>query len=315
MLRELSAVQTHGSNLSELMGLLGTVLFCVAILPQILANHRKKSTEGLPLLMMMIWSTGAAPFAGYAFAQNFAWAVKAQAEILFLLETVCVGQILYFSHHFSKRDSVLLSGLLILIVLALEVAFYFICHVPYTHGNEKPAVAVGVISAIMFSLGILPVFPKIYKRRGRVVGIDFVFLTIDASAAVLSLLAVIFQEIFDLQGFLQYSVLLFFELLIFASQGIWLIHTHHKCKRIGITHKEYVAQLDQRSFERIAARGRSGASVNLKKQSEAFDFDLENPKQSPGAKAGHDSDGAPETAMTTRADTAASVGAAPDPLL
>lgn len=48
---------------------------------------------------------------------------------------------------------------------------------------------VGVVAAVLLIVGYTPVPFELWKRRGRVVGIDFGFLTIDWFGASFSLMA------------------------------------------------------------------------------------------------------------------------------
>lgn len=91
--------------------------------------------------------------------------------------------------------------------------FFFHKKGPYDRGVEWPVVVIGSFAAVVLALGILPPYPELWKRRGRVVGIskwgcsikcyicqfywlmyctcvpDFVFLGMDALGAIFSLLA------------------------------------------------------------------------------------------------------------------------------
>lgn len=44
----------------------------------------------------------------------------------------------------------------------------------YNAGNETPVLVVGIIAAVLLAAGLLPPYGEIYKRRGRVVGINWV---------------------------------------------------------------------------------------------------------------------------------------------
>lgn len=43
---------------------------------------------------------------------------------------------------------------------------------PYDRGVEWPVVVIGSIAAVFLALGVLPPYPELWKRRGRVVGIS-----------------------------------------------------------------------------------------------------------------------------------------------
>ena len=72
----------------------------------------------------------------------------------------------------------------------LEVLLVFLIRGPYSRGVEWPVTLVGVLAAILLVSGYVPVPFEILKRRGRVIGIDFGFLTIDCLGAFFSLMAI-----------------------------------------------------------------------------------------------------------------------------
>ena len=72
----------------------------------------------------------------------------------------------------------------------MEILLVFVIRGPYSRGIEWPVTLVGVLAAILLVSGYIPVPFEIIKRRGHVVGIDFVFLTIDCLGAVFSLMAI-----------------------------------------------------------------------------------------------------------------------------
>jgi hypothetical protein len=44
----------------------------------------------------------------------------------------------------------------------------------YYGGNELPMLVVGIIAAVLLAVGLLPPYGELWKRRGRVVGINWV---------------------------------------------------------------------------------------------------------------------------------------------
>ncbi|KAL8974892.1 MAG: hypothetical protein Q9205_008114, partial [Flavoplaca limonia] len=133
---------------ANVLGTIGTIFWCIQLVPQVWYNWRRKKTDGLPGLMMFLWATSAVPFGVYAIVQiliyNNAWRVWT-ATLL------------------ASGIGALFGGLQILLVLTLRG--------PYSRGVEWPITLVGVLSAILLAAGLIPPYFEIAKRSGRVVGI------------------------------------------------------------------------------------------------------------------------------------------------
>lgn len=84
---------------------------------------------------------------------------------------------------------------------------------------------VGIVAAILLAAGLLPPYFELWKRSGRVVGINFLFLAIDWLGAFFSLMGVVAQNTFDPLGGCLFIVCIFIEGGIFVSHGIWLFRT------------------------------------------------------------------------------------------
>ena len=71
----------------------------------------------------------------------------------------------------------------------LEALFVFVIRGPYSRGVSWPVTLMGILATIFLLSGYVPIPFEIVKRRGRVVGIDFGFLTIDCLGAIFSAMA------------------------------------------------------------------------------------------------------------------------------
>lgn len=80
---------------------------------------------------------------------------------------------------------------------ALQISLVFAIRPAYARGTRWPVATVGVLAFLLSVCGYLQIPFELIKRRGRVLGIDFVFLAIDCAGAVFSLLALAFQDHFD----------------------------------------------------------------------------------------------------------------------
>jgi len=106
-----------------------------------------------------------------------------------------------------------------------------------------------IIASVILALGLIPPYFELAKRKGRVIGIDFIFLTVDWFGAFFSLMALVAQNTFDYLGGSLYIVCLFLELGIFISQVLWLYRTRkirHLAKKCGKTYDEYIAEANYR---------------------------------------------------------------------
>lgn len=55
------APQTSIPVAANVLGTVGTVFWCIQLVPQIWYNWKQKKTDGLPGLMMFLWATGTFP--------------------------------------------------------------------------------------------------------------------------------------------------------------------------------------------------------------------------------------------------------------
>lgn len=85
---------------------------------------------------------------------------------------------------------VILIGLVNAAVFAgVEAALILTLQPLYDAGNGTGILVVGIIANILLAMGLLPPYGEIWKRRGRVIGINFVFLSMDWFGAFFSLMS------------------------------------------------------------------------------------------------------------------------------
>ena len=122
--------QTHSPLDATVLGTIGTVLWCVQLIPQIWQNWRTKCTEGLPISMMILWSAGGPPLGVYCVVQNFNIPVQVQPQVFTALTLVINAQILIYYHKWSTwRATALMGGLAVflggfelVLILVLKVS-------------------------------------------------------------------------------------------------------------------------------------------------------------------------------------------------
>jgi hypothetical protein len=92
--------------------------------------------------------------------------------------------------------TLLLLGLLV-VFAGVEIGLILAIQPAYARGVDWPVLTIGIIAFVTLLSGYLPIPFELLKRRGRVVGIDFIFLSVDWCGAFFSLMALVAQTEFD----------------------------------------------------------------------------------------------------------------------
>jgi hypothetical protein len=79
-----------------------------------------------------------------------------------------------------------------------------------------------------------------------VVGINFVFLTLDFLGAVFSLCALVAQAEFDVLGGVLYIICMTLEIGIFTSHAVWYVRTYRLRRQLKAEGKTYDEVLEEK---------------------------------------------------------------------
>ncbi|KAL2010255.1 hypothetical protein VTN00DRAFT_6062 [Thermoascus crustaceus] len=215
---------------ANVLGTIGTIFWCVQLLPQMWYNWRRKKTDGLPPAMMFLWASCAPPMGVYMILQEVNLPLQIQPQIFGFFALVNWGQILYYNYKYScLKATVAVLGMSALFG-GLEALFILTLRIPYNKGITWPDLLFGAIAAVLLAAGLIPPYFELWKRNGRVVGINFVFLTIDTLGALFSLFALAAQGTFDILGGIMYIIVFLLEAGIFTSHIIWRVRNRKLLK-------------------------------------------------------------------------------------
>ncbi|CAO1636990.1 unnamed protein product [Parajaminaea phylloscopi] len=211
---------------SNVLGTIGTILWCLQIVPQIIKNHRARSTFGLSPWLLVCWASASVPQGAYLLIEWVSVPLLIQPQIFSALALIGVGQCLYYRDGGEQVGSRVSRNLTVVLVLAawifygaVEFAFFELGRLGKRRGTEAASQVFGILGVIGILGGLLPQYWEIYKL-GRVVGISLMLLIIDSAGAVFSLLALIFKPTFDGLAAANYIGILVLEIGIFA---LWII--------------------------------------------------------------------------------------------
>ncbi|EPE04450.1 pq loop repeat protein [Ophiostoma piceae UAMH 11346] len=220
---------------------------------RIWTNWRRKNTEGLPGLMMFLWAICGVPFGAYSIIQNFNMPIQVQPQCFMALSLTSWVQILIYGSKMPTWKGVTIGLVTAAIFAGVEAALIIKLRPLYDQGHEGPVMAVGIVASVLLACGIIPPYFEMYKRRGRLAGINFMFLTMDWLGAFFSLMALAVQNTFDVLGGVIYIVCAFLEIGMFVSHGIWLLRSRTLRKEAKAEGKTY----DEILAERVAVEGDS----------------------------------------------------------
>ncbi|KAH8655188.1 PQ loop repeat-domain-containing protein [Xylariales sp. PMI_506] len=260
------APQTTIPVAANVLGTIGTILWCVQLIPQIWTNWRTKKTDGLPSFMMFLWAFCAVPAGAYAIIQNFNLPLQIQPQIFMALCLVSWSQTLMYGRKWPAWKAMLAGVGLGFLFGCMEASLIVGLAGLYQKGYELPVSIVGIAASVLLAAGLLPPYGQIWTRRGRVVGINWVFLAMDWSGAFFSLMALAAQNTFDVLGGVMYITCCVLEIGIFSSQLIWLLRTRRiraEAARRGQTFDDVAAEMEAKGVAfKFAERKKSGKETS-----------------------------------------------------
>ncbi|KAI5952802.1 hypothetical protein KGF54_003669 [Candida jiufengensis] len=211
----------YNEIVENVLGSLGAVLWSIQLVPQIIRNYKVKDCTGLPPLMMFLWAVSGVPFSIYFLGIDGSIPLRIQPQLFTVFCLNTWFQTLYYPpHHVTRKKLLLIISGFVLISVGLELGLVFALRPLHRRGITWPMLIIGIIASILLGIGLIPPYFELGKRRGRVIGINFIFLSMDSLGAIVSLLSVIVGHM-DVMSCVLYAVVLALEVGIFTSHTIW----------------------------------------------------------------------------------------------
>ncbi|KAF8677591.1 PQ loop repeat protein [Rhizoctonia solani] len=168
----------------NILATIGTVLWTAQLVPQVVKSFREKSTEGLSPWLMFIWALSAWFLGVYAIVQNISIPIILQPQLFGALAALSWIQACWWT-----SDPTLTK--------------FPVNQRTDRAGNEWPTRVMGIMSALLIALGLLPQYWEIWKRK-EVVGVSMLFMSVDMLGGVFSVLSLVFQAQFDAVAAVSY---------------------------------------------------------------------------------------------------------------
>lgn len=200
---------------STVFGTLGAVLWSIQLIPQIIHNYRRHSTESLSPGFMLTWAVAGIPLGVYNITSNLNIALRVQAQILTALSLTTFGQCLYYRWKWRRAKIVLVVMVLGCVMGGIEAGLVFALRSGIRDGITWPKTLMAVLAACLLCLGVAEQYVSIYRSRSTD-GISVIFCGLDAAGDVASIISVVFGAQRDILGIVIYAVEFVFWMGIFA---------------------------------------------------------------------------------------------------
>ncbi|KAG9018699.1 hypothetical protein FRB90_010467 [Tulasnella sp. 427] len=181
----------------NVLGTIGTICWTIQVIPQVIKSYREKSTEGLSAWLMFLWAFSGLFLGVYVVVRDINIPLILQPELFTALAALSWAQCLYYGQKKSKL-LVALSYLSFMSLFAgIQVGLVFAFR---ASPNERALQAFGILSAVIISLGLVPQYVEIWKRKELMrgpTGISMLFMAVDMGGGLFSCLSLVFKPKFD----------------------------------------------------------------------------------------------------------------------
>ncbi|KAG7443586.1 uncharacterized protein BT62DRAFT_988181 [Guyanagaster necrorhizus] len=225
------------------LGTLGAVCWTIQLLPQIRKSWRDKSTEGLSPWLVLIWGLTSIFLGVYAIVQKLSIALIVQPQLFGTLSLVSWGQCQYYDNNWSIKRSVLTVASIISLIGGLQAGMVFAVRPSYEHGNHRGVDFFGVFASVMLAVGLLPQFYEIYKYK-EVIGISILFMLVDLSGGVFSLLSLVFRDSFDALAGVAYGLVVVLDGMVILLAMILNPLAHRRRQRAASEEEVSVSDIE-----------------------------------------------------------------------
>ncbi|KAL7415591.1 PQ loop repeat-domain-containing protein [Mrakia frigida] len=221
----------ENATVENVMGTIGTILWCIQIIPQIVMNYRRKNVVGLSPWLMFIWSFASIFLGAYAIAQSINIPIIVQPQLFGFLSAFCWVQCLYYGPpNLSKLKATIVLVVYLVVFAGMETGLVYAVRAGVDNGTTAPLLFFGILSAVLLCGALLPQYYEIWKFK-EVVGLSLIFMFMDMSGGVFCTLSLIFKKDFDIVAGANYIGIVLLDGLILILACILNPRANRRRKR------------------------------------------------------------------------------------
>ncbi|KAF2078156.1 hypothetical protein CYY_000540 [Polysphondylium violaceum] len=200
--------------LSNLFGILGTIIWSIQLIPQIHLNFKMKSTKGVSTLCFSSWYACGVVLATYLVFMNSAPALIIQISSFSIFCLVIIFQYLFYEKYYPIKKLLFVIGLVTGLSFIISIGIYMFMK-SFKSNEFALEIACTVISSSLMAIGFLPQILVIYQSKSTV-GLSKIFVFMDFCGGVFSILSLSFHNPFDWMAFSTYVIVPIFQSILMA---------------------------------------------------------------------------------------------------
>ncbi|KAI7888759.1 uncharacterized protein EV154DRAFT_302395 [Mucor mucedo] len=206
--------------LEQVFSYFGLVFWSLQLAPQAWKTYRRGTSTGVSVWTMFIWTFAGLFMGVYNIGLNVALALWIQPQLFTFIALICLMQEFRYQHEWSKTKTAAGFVVCCLVIGALEAGFIFAFQRATLVNNEGGIRFFGIIPVIFVLGGFLPQYYEIFRDR-RVIGVSRVFLAMDFSGSIFSILALVYSASMDALNLANYVAIAVLDVGIFSLYYIF----------------------------------------------------------------------------------------------
>ncbi|KAI9274850.1 hypothetical protein EDC94DRAFT_509395 [Helicostylum pulchrum] len=206
--------------LEQVFSYFGLVFWSLQLAPQAWKTYRRGTSTGVSVWTMFIWSLAGLFMGVYNIGLNVAIALWIQPQVFTFIAVICLMQEFKYQYYWSNFKTTLGFVTVCLVLGALEVGFLFAYKRAESDNNQGALRLFGILPVIFILGGFLPQYYEIFRDK-RVIGISHLFLAMDCSGSIFSILALVFSDSMDALNLANYIAIACLDLGILSLYYIF----------------------------------------------------------------------------------------------
>ncbi|KAJ2501572.1 hypothetical protein GGH96_001776 [Coemansia sp. RSA 1972] len=175
-------------------------------------NFRRKSTEGVSVVMLYFWFAGNMFYGAYAVADKLYFGLIIQPQIFAFFTLLNILQVYWYAYKRSLTKTCSAGAILCIAYAGLHIGFWKAEERAIANHNDGAVTFLGVLPAIVIAAGFFPEFYVCVKEQS--VEMSNFFIMLDIMGGVFSTISLAFDHTFDYVASITYLIVVLLDIVL-----------------------------------------------------------------------------------------------------